>query len=173
MTSEQQLLVTQHHNLIYSIIRKMHVTIDDYYDVAAIGLCEAAIKYQEEKGAFTTFAWNVMKNKIKDVLFQERNKWSRDTFFIPLDLVVAEDDTEITVEDSLTDDISAEDLAIFKLLKETIMRRLSGPEQMVLIGAMNGYTNVEMASRLNVSKARITQIKKNIKKKYKRLQGKM
>ena len=38
----QQKYAEQNHNLIYGILNDKNLSIDEYYDVAAIGLCKAA-----------------------------------------------------------------------------------------------------------------------------------
>ena len=48
MTRESQRLVEDNHNLIYKFLRN-HNLEDDWYDVAAIGLCKAANNYNSDK----------------------------------------------------------------------------------------------------------------------------
>ena len=45
LTPEQQKLVTDNHNLIYSLANAKNIDLDEYYDVLAIGLCKAAITF--------------------------------------------------------------------------------------------------------------------------------
>ena len=55
MTKEQQKLVEENHGLIYSFLAKHNLPIEEYYDLAAIGLCKASITYQNET-TFSTYA---------------------------------------------------------------------------------------------------------------------
>lgn len=52
MNDEQRKLVENNHNLIYAILHKYNLPIDEYYDVAAIGLCKAAITFDAEKDIY-------------------------------------------------------------------------------------------------------------------------
>ena len=52
MTREAQRLVENNHNLIYKFLRN-HNLEDDWYDVAAIGLCKAANNYNSDKYEFS------------------------------------------------------------------------------------------------------------------------
>ena len=43
MTDEQEKLVLNNENLIYHILKKYNLSVDEYYDVGVIGLCKEAI----------------------------------------------------------------------------------------------------------------------------------
>lgn len=49
MTDEQKQLVEQNHNLIYFYLYRHNLSIEEYYDVAAIGLCKAAITFKKRQ----------------------------------------------------------------------------------------------------------------------------
>ena len=48
MTDEQRKLVEDNHSLIYLVINNMGLSVEDNYDIAAIGLCNAAIGYDSK-----------------------------------------------------------------------------------------------------------------------------
>ena len=60
MTDEQRKLIEDNHNLIYSFLYKYHLEVNEYYDLAAIGLCKAAMTYDSEKASFYTYAYKCM-----------------------------------------------------------------------------------------------------------------
>lgn len=67
LTPEQQKLVEDNHNLIYHILRKMNLSDDEFYGIAAIGLCKAAMSYgKSNKVVFSTYAHHVMHAEIKN-----------------------------------------------------------------------------------------------------------
>ena len=68
LTKEQKELVENNHKLIYYYIHKNGLSLDEYYDILAIGLCKAALNFDESKG---------IKFKIKDILLL-------DVFFNPI-----------------------------------------------------------------------------------------
>ena len=45
LTKQQQQLVEDNHKLIYFYLYRNSLSVDEFYDVAAIGLCKAAITY--------------------------------------------------------------------------------------------------------------------------------
>ena len=68
LTSTQQKMVEENHNLIYGMAHKYKINLDEYYDVLAIGLCKAAMTFDETKGQFSTFAYVTMLNEYNAVL---------------------------------------------------------------------------------------------------------
>ena len=64
LTKEQKELVENNHKLIYYYIHKNGLSVDEYYDILAIGLCKAALNFDESKGIkFVTYAMFVMRNE--------------------------------------------------------------------------------------------------------------
>lgn len=64
LTAEQSKLVEDNHNLIYSFLHSRGLSTDEAYDIAAIGLCHAAIEWSPSKGAFSTIAYLMMGQEI-------------------------------------------------------------------------------------------------------------
>ena len=66
LSSEQCQLVEDNYYLIYWFLKKHQLSIDEYYDVAAIGLCKVAKLYDPQRGfKFATFAYAVMLNEFR------------------------------------------------------------------------------------------------------------
>jgi DNA-directed RNA polymerase specialized sigma subunit len=75
LTDEQQKFVEANHNLIYFLLKTYKWTIDKYYDVAAIGLCKAAQRYDASRNyAFSTYALRVMYNEVVREIRKEKAK---------------------------------------------------------------------------------------------------
>ena len=68
LTLDQQRIVSENHNLIYSLANKKNINLDEYYDVLAIGLCKAAMIYNENKSKFSTLAFTCMLNEYRHEL---------------------------------------------------------------------------------------------------------
>ena len=65
-------LIEENHNLIYSYLHKMRLDIEEYYDLAAIGLCKAANNFDETKGfKFSTYAYRCMNNEVLNQIRKE------------------------------------------------------------------------------------------------------
>lgn len=55
ITDEARKLVEENHNLVYSFLYKYHLDVEEWYDLAAIGLCKAANTYNNDKSGFSTY----------------------------------------------------------------------------------------------------------------------
>lgn len=72
LNTQQQQLVTDNNKLIYYCINKFDLNLEDtedWYGIAAIGLCKAAYTYEENtKIKFDTYAVNVILNELRKIL---------------------------------------------------------------------------------------------------------
>lgn len=75
LSDEQRKLVENNLSVIDQVIRKSitmnreipGMEYDDLYQIGAIGLCKAAVKYQKKENAsFETYAYRVIKNELLD-----------------------------------------------------------------------------------------------------------
>lgn len=74
LTKEQQKLVEDNHGLIYSFLQSRNLPFDEFYDLAAIGLCAAASGFDPTKGyEFSTYAYKAMASRISVEFRQKRN----------------------------------------------------------------------------------------------------
>ena len=71
LDEKQKKLVEKNHNLIYHTLNKHKLNQEEYYDILAIGVCKAAIKFGRERSKFSTFAVKVMYNEF---LQHDRNE---------------------------------------------------------------------------------------------------
>lgn len=60
ITEEQKKIVEDNHNLIYSFLREYKLPIDEWYGLAAIGLCKAAMSYDNNLSKFSVYAYTCM-----------------------------------------------------------------------------------------------------------------
>ena len=68
LTAEQQQFAAQNHNLIYAFLREKGYDVGEFYDIAALGLLQAAQRYLTQprlrRYAFTTIAWQAMGREL-------------------------------------------------------------------------------------------------------------
>lgn len=107
LTAEQKKLVEDNIKLIYFALRKFNYPVEEYYDVAAIGLCEAAEKFDPSKGGkFSPYAVQGIRTR----LYQESRKNKSHPFpDISLDCGITEDN-KIALIDALPSNFSIEDI---------------------------------------------------------------
>ena len=167
MNDEQRKLVEDNHNLIYAILHKYNLPIDEFYDVAAIGLCKAAITFDAEKGyLFSTYACVVIKNELKLVF--RRNASERAIPFDKLTYyqsVISDGDGK---ETELLDIISGNtDIEADIIANETFKRvysTLSEQDRRIIHMFELGYKQNEIAKNVGYSQPYVSRIKKKIVK---------
>lgn len=160
LNNAQRKLVEDNHNLIYSFLNSRHLSLDaieDWYGTAAIGLCKAALTYDESRGAkFATLAYICMDNEVRMVLRTNRKNVS----------VTASLDDEITATDGnccLGDIIpDNRDFYYSIYLNDAIdiaTKKLSDRDKKFIDLIVNyGMTNVEIAKRFGVSQPTVSRV---------------
>lgn len=150
MTKEAQILVEENHNLIYSYLKEMRLNVDEYYDLAAIGLCKAAIIFDKSFGyQFSTLAYFCMRN---EVLQEMRHTGKGVT---PLLII---DDEEKGLDSVLTDNFeSVEDITMLKLHVQSFLKRASPLQRDIIHLVASGYSQTEIARMLHVSQTKISR----------------
>ena len=169
LTSAQQNLVAENHNLIYGFAKSRDLNLDEYYDILAIGLCKAGILFDPSRGCtFSTLAYKLMQN--------ECFMYWRNTYVglkkIPQNLVFSYDSPVFEEKDDrkyadLINDLSRSyqiDTTTAEL-KEFI-ESLSEQERLILYYSVNGYTQLEMSHRVGLSQSYISRVFHKIRDKW-------
>lgn len=161
LTKEQKELVEKNHKLIYYYIHKNGLSVDEYYDILAIGLCKAALHFDESKGIkFATYALFVMRN---EHLLNERLKKGkkRNASVVSLSTTIKEDHNDITLEDCISGDRDVFDslilLDIDKILKDETLIKICKL-------AFAGYNQREMREYIDLSQSMISRKLKKIER---------
>ena len=154
LTKEQQDFVTKNHNLILSYLGKHNLSYEDYYDILAIALCKAALKYDAKKGiAFSTYAFKCFYNAVSAYVRNLKNR-KRHTD----NLIHITDENEDSVFfNSITLNVdSASD--IIKLTdKYDLFSYLTPKEKEAYEYLRQGYTQAEIAKMLGKSRQNISR----------------
>lgn len=167
MTKEQQKLVEDNHNVIYSFLNKYNLSHDDWYDLAAIGLCKAAKSFKDDISNFSTYAYKCMFTTV----FQEKRKETR-LKTIPsykLDhydnkFLVNESGETISYLETIESKNNTETEALFNIQVQNLIGSVNYIEKKVLSLIMKGYSQQEIASIIGCSQPKISRILKNMKK---------
>lgn len=171
LNDEQQKFVEANHNLIYAYAHKHNLDLDEYYDILAIALCHAALRYDPSKGLFSTYAYRAMRNEVY--------MYWRDNYVLQK---VIPQDMLISYNVILTEKLEALDTVSYQaqkdLLRETYgldisylfikekFKKLNTREQFIVLRSALGYKQTEIAQELKISRAQVCRILKKIKKKW-------
>ena len=170
---KQQQLVELNHNLIYSFAHLRKVNLEEYYDVLAIGLCKAALVYDENRATFSTLAYKCMSNEYNKIIKKQIVKRKiPDTLISSLDEVIDisdEDNSEITLYDYIKKDIFPvpdENMIINIMIENFYNYKLTEQEQKVFKLLAQDRTQVEIGKIMELTRSRIGQIVMRIRSKW-------
>lgn len=152
---KQRILAAKNHNLIYKYAHENNISIEDYYDVLAIGLCKAAAEYDRSKGRFSTFAYVCMRNEMI-LTWRKCNKKSS----IPENLLYyyeapSVDDYGNSFEEELVDEssINAVDEGIGVL---EFMDTLNDKEKDIVKFLLCGMTHKEISGKMDCTRQNVS-----------------
>lgn len=143
LTETQRQLAGENHNLIYAFLHEKNLSIDDWYDTAAIGLCKAAGAYDPSRGKFTTIAYRCMYHEVcKEMRMAGVQK--RTAQVISYNEMMT-DDGELTHEGTLvTSRGDPEEAAACNAIYDHIAR-LRSKERVAILLTVAGYLQDEIA----------------------------
>lgn len=162
MLKEQAKLVEDNHNLIYHILNKMHLPESDYYDVAAIALCKAAMSYEPERGAFSTCACKYIEWALIAQLHTEDRKIRRNEKDVLHYNAILCEDTEF-LEMFADKGVDPEDAAINSVLVGQLLSELKPKEKKIVLMLANGYKWRDVRMALGISNSAVGQTLKRIR----------
>lgn len=156
--------------MIYSFLYKYHLDVEEWYDIAAIGLCKAANTYNNDKSRFSTYAYKCMYTTI---IMEKRKENAMRT--IPQNQIVyyenqvnesSKDNDTSTFLNYIPSKQDIENETISALSLENIENELVGNKKKVFLLLREGYTQCEISKIIGISKQRVSKIKQEITEKY-------
>lgn len=156
--------------MIYSFLYKYHLDVEEWYDIAAIGLCKAANTYNNDKSEFSTYTYKCMYTTI---IMEKRKENAMRT--IPQNQIVyyenqvnesSKDNDTSTFLNYIPSKQDIENETISALSLENIENELVGNKKKVFLLLREGYTQCEISKIIGISKQRVSKIKQEITEKY-------
>ena len=139
----------------------------------AIGLCKAALVYDENRATFSTLAYKCMSNEYNKIIKKQIVKRKiPDTLISSLDEVIDisdEDNSEITLYDYIKKDIFPvpdENMIINIMIENFYNYKLTEQEQKVFKLLAQDRTQVEIGKIMELTRSRIGQIVMRIRSKW-------
>ena len=165
MTEEQRKLAADNHNLIYSFLNLHQYDWDEYYDLAAIGLCKSAITYDKNKGPFSTYAYKCMFNEIGHYFtIQGAARRIPDQLIMYYDAKTNSDNGDESCEiiNCLDCGDRFEDRVITNTLIDICRAKLSVRDNLIFDMLADGYTTREIGKVAGCSGPSVTNIRRRI-----------
>jgi len=168
MTTEQQKLCEDNHGLIYYFLTKRDLPIDEFYGLAAIGLCKAAISYNG-KYKFSTFAYKCISNEVGHYLYLEKMQ-KRKPKQPPLYIDAApNNDVKNSIACTVGGTMDIEEIVASNKAVETVSRHLDRREKILVSMKMSGHNEREISEKLEMTPQNVNLIKKKLRLKLKKL----
>jgi RNA polymerase sporulation-specific sigma factor len=167
LTKEQSDLASNNHNLIYKFAQDNGLYIDDYYDILAIGLCKAAMVFDESKAKFSVIAYRCMRNE----LFMYWRKLNRKSS-IPYDIIDSYDapskneygsEYEKLSESFQTNDFT--DDVIFDIMLSELDKVLNKKQSLILKYIAEGKNKSEISQIMGCKRQTLCYHIKQLRKK--------
>lgn len=159
LTAEQQKLASDNHNLIYSYAKKMNLELEEYYDILAIGLCQAASLFDPDLGfAFSTLAYISMRSECYSYwrnTYMCRHHIPKEQL-ISLDAPMHDEPYSKEFYDKIYDIFDEEYKAeITKVELREFIQTLSERDQLILFYMSQGYERKEIAALVGVTRSNV------------------
>lgn len=173
MTEEQRQLAAENHDLIYSFLRTYGYDVEEYYDLAAIGLCKAAMTYSNDISRFSTYAYRCMQNTVyKEIRIKTYARTIPDRLIYSYNTTVAVGDGETyEVLDYLPCDVDLEEDILTNVHMEHCLNRggLTDQDRLVFDLLMAGYSSSEIGRVIGCGKERVKYIKGKLVRKLRQV----
>lgn len=171
MTAEQKQLVIDNHNLIYHVLKHLHISLDDYddwYGLAAIGLCTAAERYiSNDDTSFSTYACVCIKNIMyKEFRHNAIEKRIIGGGYISLNSVI-EGEENIVFMDLMSSDEHLESDAVIRDIDKNVNDKLTTRQKRILHFMKLGYSKLEIGKILNLGRGTVWKETVKIRELYK------
>jgi len=143
VTNKEKQLVTENHNLIYSFCHRHNLDIEDWYGIIAYKLCQAVQTHDVKKGALTTYFYTLAYNEMITTFNKNKIDATHKKAF-PID-----ESWDITI---LKDNCDP------KVIANELLEKIEKLENKdILLLSLEGFTQVEIAEKLGVSRKTINQ----------------
>lgn len=130
---------------------------DDMWQAGAIGLCKAAMLFDESVGVkFGTYAAVFIRGEMID-LGKRSQRQARQSGDARLEDIVLNDKDIVTLGDTIQDREDGQAMEALLILRET-MNRIKGKDRLVLEMEMAGYGQEEIGRRVGVSQSGVSRI---------------
>ncbi len=152
LTPEQRDFAGEHHNLIYSFLKRQRLGFDEWYGIAAFGFCVAAVRFDPaRKKAFSSFAYTVMLNEVRKEMRKNRK--------IPLTVSLQDElGAGFRIEDTVGYEQDFTGPGTDRLLRE-FMSALGRPlHRRIFAMSLEGWMQREIAEETGYSQSQISRI---------------
>ena len=141
LTSDQQKIVEDNHNLIYHFLHQRNLDIDEYYGIVAESLCKAVKSWDKSKANISSYFFQIARNDLYKH-WRKEGAIKRGLDEIKVDIKGLELDTGYDLEESY-------------ILKESLLEIEKSEYSELFKLRLDGYSQNEIADILGVSRSTV------------------
>lgn len=166
LNSEQRRMVEENHNLIYQYLIDNKLPQNDYYDIAALALCNAAINYDSSKNiAFSTYVYKTIGNTIKNYKTHDK-RHTVDAISYNITSTVYGEGTDVEHLETFESRDNVEEENVTKAFFQWFIEYMSLRELQIMYYKTKNMTDKEIGKIYGVTHAAISRVWRRIKKAY-------
>ena len=164
LNEKQKNLVEENYNLIYKYAKDHKLDIEEFSGLLSIGLCKAALNYDEDKTKFSTFAFRCMGNEVGNYLRKiNASKYLRHDEVYSMEALNENENRAIEETFLMTSSENIERDYMFKAKFQKEYDKLKDQVKNIVSLKYHGYTNNEVAEIMNMKASTVSMALKKFK----------
>lgn len=162
--------ILKKNNLEY--ILKNQIELEEIFSLCNVAFVECIPSFNEEKCSFDKYLWMVLTNKIKTELTKQnryKRKTNKNIVSLETPIQVNGKEKELTIQDTLRDKKTTEEVVFENELSEEMLKYLSSLsdiERSVINMRADGYSPKEIINGLNITERKYFYHVHMIRNKY-------
>lgn len=150
--------------MIYTFLQKYHLSIEDYYDLAAIGLCKAGSKFDGSKSKFSTYAYRCMFTTVfTEIRDKKAGKRIPDHQIVYYQAEMKNDDGDTnTFMNYIPSKENVEENVFSEIILEEYLSKLKDRDKQIFILFSKGYKQGEIGKIVGCSQAQVSRVRQKL-----------
>lgn len=170
LNNEQRKLVEENYNLLYGFMTNHNLDYNQWYDICAIGLCKAALRYNTSAN-FSTYAYKCMLNEVRNEMQKlklKKNMGVSETVSLSTEVHLATDKIVCTLDEFIASKRETEKEAVGRIWAEWFIDKLPLTTLKILLGKLQAKTLRDISEEVGVSFSRCSAAMRDLREYYKR-----
>lgn len=141
------------------------MSIEDYYDLAAIGLCKAGSKFDGSKSKFSTYAYKCMFTTVfTEIRDRKAEKRIQDyqVVYYQTELDDSNGGDTSTFLNYIPSKENVEDNVLSKIIFEEYMNKLKERDRQIFALFSDGYKQQDISKIVGCSQAQVSRVRKKL-----------
>lgn len=147
-------------------MQKHHLSVDEYYGLAAIGLCKAGSAFDGSKSKFSTFAYKCMFTTVfSEIRNMKAVKRIPENQILYYQAETENDDGDaVAFVNCIPSKENVEESALSNILLDEYMGRLKDRDRQIFILFSEGYKQGKIGKMVGCSQAQVSRVGKKLRK---------